>query len=42
MQDLSLHPKTPDGKGTMPTFAPREALNPNPPTTHLQFRQREE
>ncbi|HYG73968.1 MAG TPA: hypothetical protein VEK08_03090 [Planctomycetota bacterium] len=33
MQDLSLHPKSPDGKGALPTFAPREVLEPDPPTT---------
>ncbi|HYF52609.1 MAG TPA: hypothetical protein VEJ63_24595 [Planctomycetota bacterium] len=31
MCDLSLHPKAPDAEGAMPTFKPREVLNPEPP-----------
>jgi general secretion pathway protein D len=33
VKELSLHPKAPDGNGAMPTFAPREVMEPDPPTT---------
>ena len=36
MEDLSIHPNGPEGRHTLGTFAPHEAVRPNPPMNPMQ------